>query len=334
MSASSIDHTPPAPGPEADTGQPPRPWMARLAGQEIFGVLLVLGLISAMISPVFLSSENISNVLNQSSVLGLLACAQFLVVLIGGFDLSVAAVMALASMIFATYAPASIPLAAAGSLGAGMMLGALSGVSVYLARVTPLIATLGVMGIARGMSFVVGEKSVQLSPEIFSVADLNIGIISFPVMIWAVVTVFLGWALARTRAGRNVYAIGGNERAARLAGLPVRKQGIAVYTLAGCLSALAGIVLVMRTTSGIPHVGAGWELDAIAAIVIGGARLFGGEGNIMKAMVGVLIYQIISNILNLVGLDPFYQDIAKASVIVLVVGINVMRTRRAESATL
>jgi ribose/xylose/arabinose/galactoside ABC-type transport system permease subunit len=98
--------------------------------------------------------------------------------------------------------------------------------------------------------------------------------------------------------------------------------------LAGALSALAGLALVVRTSSGVPHVGAGWELDAIAAIVIGGARLFGGEGSILKAMVGVIIYQMIANVMNLVSLDPFYQDIVKAAVIVIVVGVSVMRARR------
>lgn len=299
-----------------------------LAGNEILVVLVVFAVLASLVSPTFLTDTNIRNILNQASVLGILACAQFLVVLIGGFDLSVAAIMALSSVIFASLAPASPPLAIVAAMSAGALLGSLSGIAVTFGRVTPMIATLGVMGIARGLAFVVTEKSVLVSRELLAPAKFALWIFSAPVMMWALLALGLAWMLSRTRFGRNLYAIGGNERSARLAGIPVRRRQITVYALAGALSALAGLTLVVRTSSGVPHVGAGWELDAIAAIVIGGARLFGGEGNILKAMVGVIIYQMIANVMNLVSLDPFYQDIVKAAVIVIVVGVSVMRARR------
>lgn len=299
-----------------------------LSGNEIILVLILIAVLGSFLSPVFLTETNVRNILNQASVLGILACAQFLVVMIGGFDLSVAAVMALSSVIFATLGPASPPLGIAASLASGAALGLLNGVAVTFGRVTPMIATLGVMGIARGFAFVVTEKSIAVPRPLLAPAKTTIWIFTTPVVIWLAIALILAWILARTRFGRNLYAIGGNERSARLAGVPVVRRQIAVYVLSGALSALAGLALVVRTSSGVPHVGAGWELDAIAAIVIGGARLFGGEGSILKAMVGVIIYQTIANIMNLASLDPFYQDIVKATVIVIVVNVSVMQGRR------
>lgn len=299
-----------------------------LGGNEIVVVLVAFAVFASIASPVFMTETNVRNVLNQASILGILACAQFLVVLVGGFDLSVAAVMALSSVIFATLAPTSIPLAMASSFAAGAALGLLNGIAITFGRVTPMIATLGVMGIARGFAFVVSEKSVSVARDLFAAARTTFWIFTVPVIVWFAIAAVLAWVLARTRFGRNLYAIGGNERSARLAGIPVVGRELAVYCLSGVLSALAGLMLVMRTSSGVPHVGEGWELDAIAAIVIGGARLFGGEGNILKAMVGVIIYQMITNVMNLASLDPFYQDIVKAVVIVIVVSISVMRGRR------
>lgn len=299
-----------------------------ILGNEILLVLIAFAVLASILSPTFLTEINIRNVLNQASIIGILACAQFLVVLIGGFDLSVAAVMALSSVIFASIAPTSIPLGMAAALAAGGALGLLNGIAITLGRVTPLIATLGVMGIARGFAFVVSEKSVSVPRNLLAAGRNAYWIFSVPVITWFIIALVLAWVLTYTRFGRNLYAIGGNERSARLAGIPVIKREIAVYGLSGLLSALAGLLLVMRTSSGVPHVGEGWELDAIAAIVIGGARLFGGEGNILKAMLGVIIYQMIANVMNLAGLDPFYQDIVKAVVIVVVVSISVMRSRR------
>lgn len=306
-----------------------RPQIASLlSGNEIIIVLVLIAMLGSYLSPVFFTETNFRNILNQASVLGILACAQFLVVLIGGFDLSVAAVMALSSVVFATLGPASPPLGIAASLASGAALGLLNGVAVTFGRVTPMIATLGVMGIARGFAFVVTEKSIAVPRPLLAPAKTTIWIFTTPVITWLVIALILAWVLAKTRFGRNLYAMGGNERSARLAGVPVVSRQIAVYVLSGALSALAGLALVVRTSSGVPHVGAGWELDAIAAIVIGGARLFGGEGNILKAMVGVIIYQMIANIMNLASLDPFYQDIVKATVIVIVVSVSVMQARR------
>jgi ribose/xylose/arabinose/galactoside ABC-type transport system permease subunit len=164
--------------------------------------------------------------------------------------------------------------------------------------------------------------------KIVSPFQASFGVFSGPTIAWVVLTLVFAWCLARTRIGRHVYPIGGNERTARLAGVEVNRLKLFVYTLAGALSGLGGIGLVIRSSSGSPQAGTNWELDTIAAIVIGGTRLFGGEGNIVNAMLGVLIYEMIDNIMNLVSLNPYYQDIVKAAVIIIVVGTSVTRTHR------
>ena len=291
-------------------------------------IWIAMALCASVISPVFLTTINLTNIFNQASILGILACAQFLVVLVGGFDLSVAAILALSSVIFASTVPISTGLGMALGCLAGAALGLLSGIAVTWGRVPPMIATLSVMGIARGLAFVVSEKSVAVPMAQLAAFKFNFSVFTLPVVIWLVAAGFLYWMLRSLRFGRNLYAIGGNERAASLAGIGVQRHKIFVYTLAGALSALAGLMLVVRTSSGVPHVGEGWELDSIAAIVIGGARLFGGEGNILKAMMGVIIYQTIANVMNLASLDPFYQDIVKALVIITVVGATAMRAEK------
>ncbi|MBV8276502.1 MAG: ABC transporter permease [Verrucomicrobia bacterium] len=271
--------------------------------------------------------------MSQCSLVGLLALGQYLVVLIGGFDLSVAGIMALGSVLVAWIAPHSVSLAALAALATGAALGFVSGLAVTLGRVPPLIATLGVMGIARGLAFAVTEKSILVPASILAPLQASFGVLGGPTIVWILLIVVFGWYLGRTRVGRHLYAIGGNEQTARLAGIEVDRLKVFIYTLAGSLSGLAGIALVIRSSSGVPHAGANWELDTIAAIVIGGTRLFGGECNVVNAMVGVLIYQMIGNIMNLVSLNPYYQDIVKAAVIIAVVGTSVTRNcrRRASS---
>jgi ribose transport system permease protein len=215
---------------------------------------------------------------------------------------------------------AMVPLVPAGAL--------VSGVAVTLGRVPPMIATLGIAGIARGLAFAVTEKSMLVPYKIVAPLQVSLGVFGGPTIVWMVLTLVFGWFFARTRIGRHLYAIGGNERTARLAGIEVNRLKLLIYSFAGALSGIGGIGLVIRSSSGSPQAGTNWELDTIAAIVIGGTRLFGGEGNVVNAMLGVLIYEMIDNIMNLVSLNPYYQDIVKAAVIIIVVGTSVTRGRR------
>lgn len=302
----------------------------RVAARDwgIFPLLLLFMGVAGFIAPTFLTELNLRNVLDQASILGILSLGQFLVVLVGGFDLSVAAVMALSSVTMALLAPVSLPLAMCAGVMAGLGIGALNGIAVTFGRVPPLIATLGMMGVARGLAFAVTEKSVLVPQETLAPVQVELGILTGPALGWLILTALLAFLLARTRPGRHLYALGGNERAAKLAGLPITRLQLAVYASSGALAGLAGVALVVRSSSGVPLAGTGWELDAIAAIVLGGARLFGGEGKLVSAMAGVLLYRMISNVLNLTGLDPFYQDIAKALIIIAVVGGSMVLTSR------
>jgi ribose/xylose/arabinose/galactoside ABC-type transport system permease subunit len=305
-----------------------------LARYDVYLILLVLFALACAVSPQFMTLSNLGNLLTQSAVLGILSVAQFLVVLTGGFDLSVAAVMALSSILLARYAETSIVLALGGALLASALCGFASGVSVVRGRVQPLITTLAMMGVARGLAFSVSEKSVLTNTPLIQALGNMGGLLTPPTLIWLVLVAVAAVWLTQTRAGLHCYAVGGNETTARLAGVRSDRLKIGVYMMAGLISGIAGIALVIRSSSGVPNGGIGWELDSIAAIVIGGVRLFGGEGRLLKAMAGVLIYQLIANVMNLTGIDPYYQSIIRAVVIVIAVGISVLREGRQDRRTL
>jgi ribose/xylose/arabinose/galactoside ABC-type transport system permease subunit len=309
-------------------------WRARIARNDVFVILAILTVLASLVSPAFLTTGNLSNLLTQSSLLGILAIGQFMVVVVGGFDLSVAAVMALSSVVLASSMTLGLVPAAGLAILTGLGCGLFNGLVVTKGRVQPLIATLAMMGIARGLAFQLSEKSILVDdPTLAALRDLG-GWISLPATIWLAVLIAAALWFAWTRQALHIYAIGGNEQTARLAGVPVDRIKIGVYTCSGFLSGLAGVVLVIRSSSGVPLGGIGWELDSIAAIVIGGTNLFGGEGRLLHAMAGVLIYQMIANVMNLFGLDPFYQNIVRAAVIIIAVGLSILRRRKAGRRTL
>ena len=301
---------------------------AALSKNDVFVILIAFGLIASALSPSFLTEANISNLLTQSALLGILSVAQFAVIVAGGFDLSVAAVMALSSLVFATTIGYGFGPAAALAILTGGACGLFNGLVVTWGRVQPLIATLAMMGIARGLALAISERSLLVKdPLLDHVRDIG-GFLSVPTLIWFVVVAAGALWFNTTRQALHVFAIGGNETTARLAGVAVERVKIGVFTGSGLLSGLAGVVLVIRSSSGVPLGGIGWELDTIAAIVIGGTNLFGGEGRLMRATAGVLIYQMIANLMNLVGIDPYYQNIVRAVVIIFAVGLSILRLRQ------
>jgi ribose/xylose/arabinose/galactoside ABC-type transport system permease subunit len=305
-------------------------WLRQLLKQDVLLILIGFVIIASLISPAFLTPTNLTNLLSQSALLGILATAQFLVVVCGGFDLSVAAVMALSSLVFASNVGIGVGPAAVMALATGGACGLFNGLVITKGRVQPLIATLAMMGIARGLALSISEKSILVRDPVVAAIRSFSWLVSVPTMVWfAVVLVGIVW-FATSRQALHVYAVGGNEQTARLAGVRVDRIKIGVYTASGLLSGLAGLALVMRASSGSPLGGMGWELDTIAAIVIGGTNLFGGEGKLLRAMMGVLIYQMIANIMNLTRIDPFYQDIVRACVIVAAGALGVLRQRRTE----
>jgi ribose transport system permease protein len=305
-------------------------WRLWLSRNDVFVILVGFALLASVISPAFLTANNLGNLLSQSALLGLLAIAQFLVVVSGGFDLSVAAVMAFSSLVFAHFIGLGFVPAALFAILAGGACGLFNGLVITRGRVQPLIATLAMMGIARGLALSISEKSILVNdPTVAALRGFSLGILSTPTLVWLVVlAIAVAW-LALTRQALHLYAAGGNEVTARLAGVAVNRIKLGVYVASGLLSGLTGVVMVVRSSSGVPLGGMGWELDTIASIVIGGVNLFGGEGRLMRAMAGVLIYQMIANVMNLSGLDPFYQDIVRAGVIVAAVGLSIFRNHKA-----
>lgn len=306
-------------------GRPPR--RIRLADYDTYVMLAGLAGIAALISQDFFTAGNLSNLLSQSALLGLLAVAQFLVVVSGGFDLSVSAVMAFASLVFAKLIWMGPLPAALIAILTGGVCGLFNGLVITKGRVQPLIATLAMMGIARGLALSISEKSILVNDPTVAALRAHGGPLSVPTLVWFTVVAVSGLWYARSRSALRMRAVGGNEVTARLAGVAVDSVKIGVYTASGLLCGLTGVVQVVRSSSGVPLGGMGWELDTIAAIVIGGVNLFGGEGRLLRAMAGVLIYQMIGNVMNLSGIDPFYQNIVRALVIIAAVGLSVLRQR-------
>lgn len=296
-----------------------------VSGNEMWIVLLGLVVLASIMTPNFLTTFNIGNLLSQSALLGVLAIAQFIVILSGGFDLSVAAVMALSSCIIAKYGTENIVPFILVALLASLILGFINGVSITSGKVPPMIATLAMAGIARALAFNVTAQSISVTHPVIKTLSSYLGIFSYSTIIWIILAILISLFLYISKTGTYIYAVGGNEDTSRLAGIKVHRIKLLVYSLSGLISGLAGILFVIRAQSGVPHVGVGWELDAIAAVVIGRTKLNGGEGKLPSAMAGVLIYMLIRNALNIIGMDPFFQDIIKAAIILAAVGLSMIK---------
>lgn len=288
-----------------------------------FGIVIVLVIIVAMLAartPKFLTTGNMINVARQISLNGILAVGVTSVLLTGGVDLSLGSVVALAGVIAATFAhPDGYPVVVPVAMGilTGMACGATNGIVVTRGRVAPFIVTLGMMTIARGLALVAsdGKPVSNMSPELTRLAGDIFGL-PIPVLILAAVAL-LSWAfLGNTRPGRYIYAVGGNENAARAAGINVNRVKMFAYTQCGAMAGLAGVVLAARITTGQPNAAVAYELDAIAAVVIGGTSLSGGVGGIGGTLLGALLMGVINNGLDLLNVSSYYQQIIKGVIIV------------------
>jgi ribose/xylose/arabinose/galactoside ABC-type transport system permease subunit len=291
-----------------------------VSGRAVEGLFLLVVLMGFIASPNFLTTFNIDSLLHQAAILGVLAVGQYVVILSGGFDLSVGAVVALTGMVTAQTVSGigllSVPLA----MVVGGAMGLLSGIAVTVGRIPPFVATLGVLGIARGLAFTVNNQGIVITePALLDLNKASVGPVPLVAVIWVLVAGLVFAFLHLTRTGTYVFAIGGNADSARLAGVPVDRIKVAAYVLSGCLAGLAGVLFAARSSSGSPGIASGWELDSIAAVVIGGVSLFGGSGRLPKAMLGVLIYLMLTNIMNLVDVDAYTQNVLKGALILVVV---------------
>ncbi len=304
-------------------------WIAEYGIYVAFGLLLVA---LAIVSPVFATPSNLFNVALQSSINALLAFGMTFVILTAGIDLSVGSLLALSGALAGGLMVAGDlpwPLAALVGLGAGTLLGAINGIAITAFRIPPFIATLAMLSIGRGLTqlYTGGRPFTGLDPAFSQLGQGEIGPVPIPVLVMVVV-VSAGWIVLRFSVfGRYVYAIGSNPEAARLAGVPVAAVLVAVYAISGLLAGLGGLVITARLSSAQPTVGAGFELDAIAAVVVGGMSLSGGEGSIIRSLIGALIIGVLNNGLNLLNVDPFVQPVVKGLVILVAVGLDRLKTR-------
>lgn len=309
---------------------------AWLIEQKSLIALLVLILVVSFLSPNFFTPDNLLNILRQTSVNAIIAVGMTLVILTAGIDLSVGSILALTGALAATMVAADLPviIAIPAALLAGAALGGISGAIIAKGKVQAFIATLVTMTALRGFTMVFTDGrpiSTGFSENSDAFALLGTGYwLGIPVPIWIMALVFaLAWYLLNhTRLGRYIYALGGNESATRLSGINVDRVKIAVYTLCGALSALAGLIVTSRLSSAQPTAGMGYELDAIAAVVVGGTSLMGGKGRIMGTLIGALIIGFLNNALNLLDVSSYYQMIAKAAVILLAVMVDTKTTTK------
>lgn len=287
--------------------------------------LVLLVVVASALSPRFLTPVNLMNVLRQVAIVGVLGTGMTFVILTAGIDLSVGAVLAVSAVLLAgtLQGTGNMWLAMLVAIVVGVLVGLGNGIGVTLGRVQPFVMTLGMLGIARSLAFLYtgGEPIPVLDMRFLTLGIGYLWRIPIPALIFLVILVAAALVLRYTPFGRAVYAIGSNEEAARLSGIEVGRVKLAVYMISGATAAIGAIMYCSQFASAPAIAGEGYELDAIAAVVVGGTSLFGGQGGVIGTFLGALIIGILSNALNLTGVSPFAQPLAKGALIIFAVWI-------------
>ena len=298
----------------------------------LFVAFVLLCLIISFLSPVFLTGTNVKNVLRDASLIAITGIGMVMIILLGEIDLSVGSTQALVGILSVTLlnGTGSVFFALVGALAVGACVGLINGLLVTRARINSLIATLGMMAILRGTAMV-STRAVSIQAKVDSFVEVGTGYLGpfpIPVLVALMLFVLFYYVLHHTVLGRHIYAIGGNASAARLSGLAVDRTRVAVFVIGGALAALSAFILASRLNSGQPNAGLGFELQVIAAVILGGISLTGGIGTLGGALIGILILTVLSNGLVLLNVSSFYHDIARGLVIILAVYLD---GRRKES---
>jgi ribose transport system permease protein len=312
---------------------------------EVYGIILVvvvMMVVLAAIKPdVFLSAQNLTNILKQNASLALLALGMYVVIVTAGIDLSVGSIMGLSMVCLAVASKAGVPWPVVLLIGPaiGLIVGWVNGVGLTVLKLPhPFIMTLGTLNVARGLTYLIsnGAPISGLQPEVRYIGQAYFGFglpapagIPASMVLVAVCAIGLWFFLEKTNMGRHIFAIGGNPHAARVSGINVDRTLVVVYMISGFMAGLSGLLLAGRTDSGFPNAGIGIELDAIAAVIIGGASFFGGRGTVLGVLAGVLIMGILRNGLNINNVSAFWQQILIGLVIIIAVYIDVLRRRAA-----
>lgn len=295
----------------------------------LVGLVLVC-LIMFIATPAFLTTQNLLNVGVQAAVTAILAFGMTFVIITAGIDLSVGSVAALASIsagwVVTTGGMPGWMALVVGPL-VGLLAGLVAGFAVSYGKLPAFIATLAMLSIARGLALVISGGLPIEMPRAVNALGGDLGPVPVPIIVMIIAALLTSFVLNRTVFGRSLYAIGGNEEAARLAGLPVKRTTAAVYAISGLFAGIAGLVLAGRLASAQPQAASGYELDAIAAVVIGGASLSGGVGKASGTLIGALVLAVIRNGLNLLNVTAFWQQVVIGLVIALAVGIDVIRQK-------
>jgi len=302
------------------------------------GALIVVFVFLSFASPVFLTADNLFNVGSQTAVTAVIAVGITIVIITAGIDLSVGSVAALAGVLgvmMITGAGLPVPLAILGGVLVGAGAGLVNGLLVSVAGLNPFIATLGMLTVARGLVYIfTNAKAVFGAPDSFRLLGQGvIGPVPIPIIIIVLVAAVGYVVLSRTRLGRYAYAMGSNLEAARLSGIPIRRYLTSVYVISGALAGFGGMIAMSRVNSGQPNFGIGLELDVIAAAVIGGASLFGGQGTVIGTLIGAFLVALIRNGAVLLDINTFYQQVIIGVVIWLAVVWDQYRRRRLAAAS-
>ncbi|MDD7593117.1 MAG: D-allose ABC transporter permease [Peptoniphilaceae bacterium] len=294
----------------------------------LFILVLIVIVFGTLSGSTFLTGRNLITITEQSAIYILLACGEFFAILLGGIDLSVGSIMALTGVISAQLMVGGIHPVFAVLIGivlAGLVLGAVNGSLINLTGLPPFIITLGTQSIVRGITYIISDaRAVAGIPNGFQTAigGKILGIIPIPVIIALVVATILIIFTTRMKAGRNLYALGGNPRSAFFAGITVHRHQLLAFMISGLCAGLAGMVNVARLGAAEPNAGMGFDTFAIAAVIIGGTSFFGGQGDIYKVVIGGLIIGAINNGLNMMGLSAYYQQIAMGALIIVAVTLD------------
>ncbi|MFC7620174.1 ABC transporter permease [Microlunatus sp. GCM10028923] len=311
-----------------------RQWWLQLALRNAMLIVVVLVIcFFSYRSLRFSSVDNVVTILIAAAPFALIALGQTLVILTGGIDLSVGSVIAVAAMTGAAVAkanPGQVWLTVLTAVAVGLLAGAINGFFVSVVNVPPFITTLGMLTAGSGAAYAIGGGAPinGLPPEFGAIANTTILGLQVPVLVMIAGIVILAIVMRRTAYGMRVYAVGGNRVAAEIAGVNTRRVLFSVYAISGALAGLSGVMLASRVISGPPNLGQGYELDAIAAVVIGGASLMGGRGSIWGTALGLLLIQTLNNGLDILLVPSYWQDVIKGVLIVFAVAVDVWTARR------
>jgi ribose transport system permease protein len=324
------------------TPAPANPTTRRFSRQWFQGIAIRYAMVLVMLlviafflyrSARFGTLDNVTTILVAAAPFALIALGQTLVILTGGIDLSVGSVIALSAMsgaLFAKSFPDQVWLSVLVAVLVGLVAGSINGAVISLINVPPFIATLGMLTLASGLAFVVGNGApINGLPQAFGqVANTQILGLTVPVVLMILGIVGIGLMMRRTTYGLRIYAVGGNRLASEIAGVKTGRVLFSVYAISGALAGLSGIMLASRVISGSPTLGRGYELDAIAAVVIGGASLMGGRGTVWGTVLGLLLIQTLNNGLDILTVPAYWQNVIKGVLIVAAVAVDVWATKR------